>query len=62
VPARDYIAALDWPDVLNAGLDEIFERCDAILTPATPGPAPAGLPAPAARSSTGSGRSAARRR
>jgi Asp-tRNA(Asn)/Glu-tRNA(Gln) amidotransferase A subunit family amidase len=43
IPARDYIAALDWPDVLNAGLDEIFERCDAILTPATPGPAPEGL-------------------
>ena len=41
--ARDYIAALDWREVLNAGLDEIFERCDAILTPATTGPAPAGL-------------------
>jgi len=40
-PARDYIAALDWADVLNAGLDEIFERCDAILTPAATGPAPA---------------------
>ena len=39
--ARDYIAALDWADVLNAGLDEIFQRCDAILTPAAPGPAPA---------------------
>ena len=48
IPARDYIAALDWPDVLYAGLREIFERCDAIVTPATPGPAPAGL------SSTGS--------
>lgn len=48
IPARDYIAALDWPDVLYAGLAEIFERCDAIVTPATPGPAPAGL------SSTGS--------
>lgn len=43
VPARDYLAALDWPDVLYAGLAEIFERCDAILTAATPGPAPAGL-------------------
>ena len=41
--APDYIAALDWPEVLNAGLEEIFQRCDAILTPATPGPAPAGL-------------------
>lgn len=43
IPARDYLAALDWPDVLYAGLAEIFERCDAILTPATPGPAPSGL-------------------
>ncbi|MGR3464334.1 amidase [Limimaricola sp.] len=42
IPARDYIAALDWPDVLYAGLDEIFERCDAILCPAAPGPAPEG--------------------
>lgn len=42
VPARDYLAALDWPDVLYAGLAEIFERCDAILAPAAPGPAPAG--------------------
>ena len=41
--ARDYLAALDWPDVLYAGLEEIFERCDAIVTPATPGPAPEGL-------------------
>lgn len=38
--ARDYLSALDWPDVLNAGLAEIFERADAILTPATLGPAP----------------------
>ena len=38
--ARDYIAALDWPGVLNAALDEIFARCDAILCPAAPGPAP----------------------
>lgn len=43
IPARDYIAALDWPDVLNAGLEEIFDRCDAIVTPATLGPAPVGL-------------------
>jgi Asp-tRNA(Asn)/Glu-tRNA(Gln) amidotransferase A subunit family amidase len=48
IPARDYIAALDWPDVLYAGLSEIFERCDAIVTPATPGAAPRSL------SSTGS--------
>ncbi|MFQ6548016.1 amidase [Aestuariibius sp. 2305UL40-4] len=38
--ARDYLAALDWKPVLNAALCEIFERCDAILCPAAPGPAP----------------------
>lgn len=43
IPARDYLAALDWKPVLNAALDEIFKRCDAILCPAAPGPAPAGL-------------------
>ena len=43
VPARDYLAALDWPKVLNVGLEEIFDRCDAILTPATPSAAPLGL-------------------
>ena len=43
IPARDYIAALDWPEVLNAGLEAIFARCDAILAPAAPGPAPEGL-------------------
>lgn len=43
VLARDYIAALDWPKVLNAGMAQIFARCDAILCPAAPGPAPAGL-------------------
>ena len=41
--ARDYLAALDWGDVLYAGLAELFERCDAILAPAAPGPAPHGL-------------------
>ena len=41
--ARDYLAALDWPTVLNAGLEEIFERCDAVLCPAATGPAPEGL-------------------
>jgi aspartyl-tRNA(Asn)/glutamyl-tRNA(Gln) amidotransferase subunit A len=46
--ARDYIAALDWPKLLNAALDEIFDRCDAIICPATPTSAPQGL------SSTGS--------
>jgi len=41
--ARDYLAALDWKPVLSAALGEIFERCDAILCPAAPGPAPEGL-------------------
>lgn len=43
IPARDYLAALDWKPVLNAALSEILERCDAILCPAAPGPAPEGL-------------------
>ncbi len=43
VSARDYLAALDWQTVLRAGIDEILERCDAILCPAAPGPAPEGL-------------------
>ena len=49
VPARDYIAALDWRALFSAGIEEILERADAILTPAAPGPAPLGL------ESTGSG-------
>ncbi len=43
VPARDYLAALDWRPVLAAALEEIFFRFDAILTPAAPGPAPEGF-------------------
>jgi Asp-tRNA(Asn)/Glu-tRNA(Gln) amidotransferase A subunit family amidase len=43
ITARDYLAALDWREVLNAGLSEIFLRCDAILAPAATGPAPHGL-------------------
>ncbi len=43
VLARDYLAALDWIGVFNAGLDEIFEHFDAIITPAAPGEAPADL-------------------
>ena len=43
IPARDYIAALDWRRILNAALEEVFARCDAILVPAAPGPAPEGL-------------------
>ncbi len=38
--ARDYIAALDWPKLLNVMLDEVFQRCDAILCPSALGPAP----------------------
>lgn len=41
--ARDYLAALDMPNVLNAALEEVFDRCDAILCPAATGPAPEGL-------------------
>ncbi|ALI54339.1 amidase [Celeribacter marinus] len=43
VMARDYISALDWRDVLNAGLEAIFNRADAIICPAALGPAPEGL-------------------
>ncbi len=45
VLAHDYLAARDWPGILYAGLEEIFVRFDAIVTPATPGPAPAGTDA-----------------
>lgn len=41
--AVDYIRAVEWREVLNRGLDEIFERYDAILTPATKGEAPQDL-------------------
>jgi len=40
VLAADYNTALDWVGVLNAGLDEIFERYDAIITPSAGGEAP----------------------
>ena len=43
VLAHDYLAAVDWIEVLNAGLERVFERFDAILTPAAPGEAPQGL-------------------
>ena len=42
VRAVDYIRALDGIDVLNAGLERLFDRYDAIVTPAAPGEAPAG--------------------
>ncbi|MCF8485394.1 MAG: amidase [Rhodobacteraceae bacterium] len=43
VLARDYLAALDWRDLMNTALAEVFDRCDAIVTPAALGPAPEGL-------------------
>jgi len=43
VLAVDYNRAVDWMDVLGAGLAEVFENCDAILTPAAAGTAPLGL-------------------
>lgn len=41
--AMDYILATDWVTILNAGVDPVFDRYDAILTPATAGQAPRGL-------------------
>jgi len=43
VTAVDYQRALDWQTGLNAGLDQIFDRYDAILTPSATGEAPKGL-------------------
>ena len=43
VLAIDYNTAVDFRDVLYAGLSEIFERFDAILTPSATGEAPNGL-------------------
>jgi len=45
VSAVDYLAAREQREVLNAGLDEVFARYDAIITPAAPGEAPKGLEA-----------------
>jgi Asp-tRNA(Asn)/Glu-tRNA(Gln) amidotransferase A subunit family amidase len=41
--ALDYQRALARIPLLNAGFDEIFERCSALVTPAAPGTAPRGL-------------------
>jgi Asp-tRNA(Asn)/Glu-tRNA(Gln) amidotransferase A subunit family amidase len=41
--AVDYNRAVDMIEILNAGLEQIFDRYDAILTPAARGEAPAGL-------------------
>ncbi len=43
VLARDYLAALDWRALMTAALSPLFDRCDAILCPSAPGPAPEGL-------------------
>jgi Asp-tRNA(Asn)/Glu-tRNA(Gln) amidotransferase A subunit family amidase len=43
ISAVDYNLAREFQFVLNGGLEEIFERYDAILTPSTAGPAPKGL-------------------
>lgn len=43
IVARDYLSACDLPKLLNAALDEMLSRCDAILCPAATGPAPPGL-------------------
>jgi len=43
VGALDYQRALARIPLLNQGFAELFERCDAILTPAAPGTAPEGL-------------------
>jgi len=43
VSALEYQRALARVPLLNEGFAEIFERCDAILTPAAPGTAPKGL-------------------
>ena len=43
IRAVDYNRAVDWRNVLNAGLERLFERYDAIVTPATTGEAPEGL-------------------
>ena len=43
ITAVEYNSALDVREALNAGLEEVFERYDAILTPSSTGPAPKGL-------------------
>jgi Asp-tRNA(Asn)/Glu-tRNA(Gln) amidotransferase A subunit family amidase len=43
VLAVDYARALAAPAALNRALDPVFDACDAILTPAAPGPAPRGI-------------------
>ncbi len=41
IPAVDYLTALDWQKSLSSGLEPLFDKFDAIVTPAAPGEAPA---------------------
>jgi Asp-tRNA(Asn)/Glu-tRNA(Gln) amidotransferase A subunit family amidase len=43
VTAVSYLEALDWREALNNGLEQLFDRYDAIVAPAAPGEAPRGL-------------------
>jgi Asp-tRNA(Asn)/Glu-tRNA(Gln) amidotransferase A subunit family amidase len=43
IAAADYLASLDWREILYAGLEEVFNRYDAVITPSAPGQAPKGL-------------------
>ena len=43
IPVLDYLRAIARIPLLNAGFDEIFERCSALITPSAPGTAPKGL-------------------
>ena len=43
ISAFEYLTALDWIKVLTAGLEELFARCDALVTPAAPSFAPKDL-------------------
>ncbi len=40
IRAKEYLEALDWIKVLRSGLEEILQRCDAFVVPATLGTAP----------------------
>ena len=40
IRAKEYLEALDWVKVLRSGLEEILQRCDAFIVPATFGTAP----------------------
>ena len=40
IRAKEYLGALDWIKVLRSGLEEVLQRCDAFIVPATLGIAP----------------------